>query len=81
MATASSVSTTVQEIINDAEEVLAAIEAVDPAIDVPVAIGESLANLVTKALAAWSAASGVPVTVASVQALLPDPTPLTPPTS
>jgi len=38
-----------------------------------------IADLATKALLAWSAAAGVPITVDSVKGLLPNPTPLTPP--
>ena len=37
-------------------------------------------QLAAKGLAAWSAASGQPITVESVQALMANPTPLTPPT-
>lgn len=37
-------------------------------------------QLAANGLTAWSNASGQAITVASVQALMPDPTPLTPPT-
>ena len=40
---------------------------------------DELLKLASNALVAWSAASGVPITVESVQALLPNQTPLTEP--
>ena len=80
MATAQDVSTTISEIELIAKEILGTVTALDPAITVPVTVAEALAELVAKALSAWSAASGTPITADSVLALLPDPTPLTPPT-
>jgi hypothetical protein len=63
-----------------AGEILTTIEAVDPAADVPAEAAQAaltlIASLVTAALTAWSNASGTPITIASVTALLPDPTPL-----
>jgi uncharacterized YccA/Bax inhibitor family protein len=81
MATAGAVLNVVQEIEQVANEVLAGIEALDPALALPVTAITALEGLAQAAITAWSQASGVPVTVASVQALLPNPTPLTPPTS
>jgi hypothetical protein len=81
MATAGSVLSVVQEIEQVSNEVLAEIEALDPALALPVSAIESLEGLAQAAITAWSTASGTPITVASVQALLPNPTPLTPPTS
>lgn len=79
MATAATVSTTVTEIGTIADSILQEISAVDPAVAAPAAIVEMLAGLVTKAIAAYSAASGAPVTVASIEALLPNPEPLSAP--
>jgi hypothetical protein len=78
------VQNTVTEIEQDAGTVLETIAAVDPAVAIPVATAEGIVSLVggliTKALLAWSAASGTPITQASVLALLPDNTPLVAPT-
>jgi uncharacterized YccA/Bax inhibitor family protein len=71
----------VQEIEQVSNEVLAEIQALDPALALPVTAIEALEGLVTAAINAWSTATGQPVTVASLTALLPNPTPLTPPTS
>lgn len=62
---------------------LTTVAELDPAADLPIAAAEAvlplLEQLVNSALTAWSNASGEPITVESVQALLPNPTPLTPP--
>jgi hypothetical protein len=79
-----SVSTTMTEIQGVADMVLKTIEAVDPAVGVPVAtagaVVDLIASLISKAVTAWSAASNTPITVDTLKALLPDATPLTPPT-
>ena len=80
--------TTVQnvatQIQNDADLVLETIKGVDPALALPIDAAEGIVNvfggLISKALAGWSAASGIPITQASVLALLPDNTPLDTPT-
>ena len=81
--TAGTVSSVVTEVQAGADTVLGLLEEFDPAAEVPAAAAEGIVNevgsLVTKALSAWSAASGTPITVESVTALLPDPTPLTDP--
>jgi hypothetical protein len=65
------------------DTILSTLETVDPAVALPAATAEQVLNLVAdlvgKALTAWSAASGVPITVESVQALLPNQTALTQP--
>lgn len=80
----STVSNIATEIQNDANLVLETIEGVDPALALPVDAAETIVNvfggLINKALAGWSAASGIPITQASVLALLPDNTPLVAPT-
>ena len=81
MATAGDVLSTIQEIEQVSNEVLAEIQALDPALALPVTAVTALEGLVNAAISAWSAASGQPVTVASLQALLPNAAPLTPPTS
>lgn len=81
--------TTVQNVITDIEAdataVLQAVENLDPAVEVPVAAAEGIVALISgligKALSAWSAASGTPITQASVLALLPADTPLDAPTA
>jgi len=81
MATAGDVLNIVQEIEQISNEVLAGISVADPSLTLPTATIAALEDLANKAIAAWSAASGVPVTVDSVKALLPNPAPLTPPTA
>jgi hypothetical protein len=80
----STVSNIATQIQNDADLVLETIKGVDPALTLPVDAAESIVNvfggLINKALAGWSAASGIPITQASVLALLPDNTPLDAPT-
>lgn len=65
------------------DTILNSVEAITPGEDVTAESAEALLNLVAEmaqiALAAWSAAAGVPITVESVMALMPNPTPLTPP--
>lgn len=72
----------VGEVKDGADAILAELEKV-PAVSGEAALTQGVVDLstelVTKALAAWSAASGTPITVESIQALLPNPTPLTPP--
>lgn len=81
VATAVSIVTEIQEI---SAEILATIGAVDPALADTTGAAEGLialfATLASKALTAYSEASGVAITVESVQALAPNPTPLTDPT-
>lgn len=83
MATAADVSAVVTEIEAIADSILKELEAV-PAIAGAAGIADTvvelLGSLLSKALLAWSAASGTPITVESVQALLPNSTPLTEPT-
>ena len=81
MATASEILSIVQEVEQIGNEVLSEVSALDPALELPAAAIEAIEGLATAALQAWTQASGTPITVASVQALLPNPTPLTPPTS
>lgn len=65
------------------DTILNTIRAVDPGVELPVAsaqiILDLLAKLVVTGLTAWSNASGTPITVESIQALLPNQTPLTAP--
>jgi len=83
MATVQDVENLVSEVQSIGDAVLQELAAFIPSsAAVDLAAGTALdliANLATKALAAWSAASGTPITAASVQALMPNPTPLTPP--
>jgi hypothetical protein len=81
MATAGEVLSILQEVEAASNTILATVAAIDPALDLPVGAIQAIEALATTALTAWSTAAGTPITVASVQALLPNPTPLTPPTS
>jgi hypothetical protein len=73
-------ATDVTEVQTVAGSILATIEQADPAVGVPVEVAEQavtlLGDLVSAALTAWSNASGIPITVESVTALLPNATPL-----
>ena len=74
----------VTEVQGLSNAILATIGTVDPAVAGETVLAAGLLNLfaglATKALQAYSAASGVPITQASVLALLPDMTPLPLPT-
>lgn len=83
---------TTQEFIDEmnaitsiAEQGLKTVEGFVPSAAVPAeivgAVLPLVEQLVAKALTAWSKASGEAITVETVTALLPDATPLTPPTS
>ncbi len=83
MATAADVAATITEVSSVADQILKEL-AVVPAIGAGAAVADNVlvlvTDLVTKALTAWSTASGVPITPESVAALLPNATPLTAPT-
>lgn len=79
--TAAQISDIIQEVGGLAADVLTALAGADPALELPAEVVALIAQLASKALNAWSTASGETITVASVQGLLPNPTPLTPPTS
>jgi hypothetical protein len=79
---------TIQDFLNALAGVQSAIDAagsvvegLDPALAIPIEAEKAVEALAQTAITAWSNASGTPITVASVQALLPNPAPLTPPTS
>jgi hypothetical protein len=76
----SALATDITAVQGVAGTILATIEAVDPAVALPAATAGTvvvlLGDMVTAALTAWSNASGIPITVESITALLPDPTPL-----
>ena len=84
MATLTDVATAVQEVQTVSGTILATIAATDPSVAGETAVAGELVTLigglVTSALNAYSAASGTPITVESIQALLPDETPLNAPT-
>ena len=65
------------------DTILNSVEALTPGEDPPVETAEAILNMVAEmaqmALAAWSAAAGVPITAEAFEKLLPNPTPLTPP--
>lgn len=79
-----SVANTVSEIQTMADEILATIGVVDPALQPATAVTAGivglLAGLVGKALTAYQEAAGVPITAETVAALMPNPTPLSEPT-
>lgn len=78
---------TVVSVLNEiklgADTVLTTIGAVDPGVALPATaaqlIVDELLKLASSALLAYSAASGVPITVESVQALVANTTPLSAP--
>ncbi len=75
---------TVSKIQEISGEILGTISAVDPAIAPEAEAAAGLVSLfgalASKALSAWSDASGTPITAESVQALLPNAAPLSAPT-
>jgi hypothetical protein len=79
---ATQVASAINEVKLAGDTILSVLEA-DPALAAPAGTAEQVLNLtadlVTKALMALSVASGVPITVESVQALLPNATPLSAP--
>lgn len=87
MSNVSTAATTsaITEIQTIADTILETVQAVDPAVADVTSASQSvidlLAELAAKALTAWSDAAGVPITQESVMALLPDATPLPPPTN
>jgi hypothetical protein len=74
----------VAEVKAAADLILTTIETVAPSVGGEAAMAQNIVDLVAtmvqKALSAYSAASGVEVNAETVLALLPNPTPLTPPT-
>jgi hypothetical protein len=78
--------TQMEAIVTDAETAISTAETFIPSQEVNAALNIAEAvlpiaeQIVSKALTAWSQASGQAITVASVTALLPDSTPLPPPT-
>ena len=81
MATVAEVLNVLNEVELVLKPILTTVEALDPALALPIEVEQEIQNMATKALAAWSAASGTAITAESVQALLTNPTPLTPPTA
>jgi hypothetical protein len=75
------ISTDVTGISGIANSIMNTIEGLDPALAAPLEAVKAVESLASAALTAWSNASGTPITVASVQALLPNAAPLTKPTS
>lgn len=77
------ISTGVVAVQTIGDTILTTIQAADPGVALPAASAELILDLVAKlaatALTAWSAASGTPITAASVLALLPNQTALTAP--
>lgn len=83
---------TIQDFISDLQAAgsivaqgVTTLESLDPGIVPEAAIAETMftitSQLLTAALTAWSNASGQPITVATITAFLPNPTPLSAPTS
>ena len=82
--TASEVSSAITEVQAISDSILKEIESFAPSLEVPAATAGTIVDLFSQlanlAINAWSNASGTPITVESVQALLPNSTPLTAPT-
>jgi hypothetical protein len=78
------VVSTVTEISGISDTILKSIEALDPAVAPEAAVVDGvvslLSDLVGKAITAFSAASDTPITADTIAALIPNSTPLTPPT-
>lgn len=82
---AADVTTAITEAQGVGDEILATLQALPIGVAPDAALAEKLLDLVSKyailAITSYSAASGVAITPESVAALMPDQTPLTPPTS
>ena len=80
---AGQISVAISEVQAVGDTILTTLETVDPGVALPAATAEVILDLVAKmaakALTAWSEASGTPITVESIQALLPNQTPLSAP--
>lgn len=82
-------STTVVSVVTDVQAIgdaiLVEVGSVLPGEEIPAAAAQAvldlLSQLASKAITAWGAASGTPITPETIAALLPNPTPLTPPTA
>lgn len=76
-------TTALTEVEALAQSALKTVSAIDPELEAPIVLTADVlalvSSLVTTALTAWSAANDQPITVDTVQALLPNVTPLTPP--
>lgn len=83
MATVAEVTSSITAVQAVGDSILAVLETADPALDVPAAtagtILDLLAELVTKALTAYSGASGTPINATTIAALMPNPAPLSEP--
>ena len=83
--TVAAIISTTEEIQRDAAIVLEIIKTTYPQVSDEAAVAERiltiLAALVTKALTAYAAASGAPITPANIEGLMPNPMPLTAPNS
>lgn len=81
--TAGDVTSVVGEIQAAGDTILTIIEGAAPGVALEAGAAETVLDLIAemamKALTAWSAASGIPITAESVLALLPNQTPLTAP--
>jgi hypothetical protein len=81
--TAEEIAGYVTEVQQAGDAILNTVEGLPTSIALPAETAEVildlLAGMATTAFAAWGAARGVPITVESIQGLLPNPTPLTPP--
>lgn len=81
-------STTVVTVVTDVQvigdTILEEVGALVPGYAIPAATAEKivdlLSQLASKAITAWGAASGTPITAETLAALLPNATPLTQPT-
>lgn len=80
MATASEVTSIITEIEQIASTLLDSLATIDPELGLPAELVTVIGGLATTAINAFQTASGTPITVASVEALLPAPLP-PPPTA
>lgn len=78
-------TTVVTDVQQIGDAILAEVGTLVPGLEAPAATAQKivdlLAQLASKAITAWGAASGTPITTETISALLPNQTPLTPPTA
>ena len=81
--TAEEIAGYVTEVQQAGDTILNTVEGLPTSIALPAetveVILDLIAGMATTVITAWSKAAGVPITVESVQGLMPNPAPLTPP--
>lgn len=85
MFDANAIATVVKEVQAVGDQILEVVDVVEPGVALPAELAEKILDLsgemLTKALTAWQAASGQPITAESIAALMPSTQTLDAPTA